>query len=284
MATASSKESGRPRPDQKTEPSGRGRPLSFGLIASITLLLLSSSLQYAAEPNAAKSNRDGASAMVAVEGGTLPGKPGPVAAFSISKNEVTWGEWKAVAAWASMKGYDIGRAGAGRADDQPVFSITWHDAVKWCNAKSEKDGRAPVYTVNGATYKSGEAVPEANKGANGYRLPSEAEWEWAARGAKSGKNEAYSGSNTIGDVAWYDDNSSGEVKAVGTKAANAIGLYDMSGNVWEWCWDSAGTGRSVRGGSCASSAESCMVSARLAVSPDERLNVIGFRIVSSPGK
>lgn len=254
------------------------------IFSIIAILFFSSAFQYAAEPNATKSGPGGTSDMVAVEAGALSGKSGPVAAFSISKHEVTWGEWKTVAAWASKNGYDIGRAGEGTAEDRPVRSITWHEAVKWCNAKSEKEGRAPVYTVDGATFKSGESVPEVDKSTNGYRLLNDTEWEWAARGGKNGKGETYSGSNTIGDVAWYDGNSSCEVKAVGTKAANAIGLYDMSGNVWEWCWDVVGKGRSVRGGSCSSSADFCTVSSRLSIIPNQHLNIVGFRIASSSGK
>lgn len=250
----------------------------------ITLLLLTSSLEYAAESNATKSSDEGSVAMVAIEGGVLPGKLLPVDAFRISKHEVTSRQWNDVAAWASKNGYDIRELGSGSADNMPACSITWHEAVKWCNAKSEKEGFMPVYTFGGAVYKSDELVPEVSKNSIGYRLPSEDEWEWAALGGKNGKGGVFSGSNTIGDVSWYSENSSGEVKAVGTKAANEIGLHDMSGNVWEWCWDICEKGRSIRGGSSASNKEFCLVSSRLGINPTERLSIVGFRVASGPGK
>jgi sulfatase modifying factor 1 len=157
--------------------------------------------------------------------------------------------------------------------------------VKWSNAKSEMAGLTPVYTVNGTTYKTGEVASTVDATANGYRLPSEKEWEWAARGGGSGVSHSYvySGSNTVSEVAWTrDNNAPSGTKAVGTKLANELGIYDMSGNVWEWCEDVVNTSsRPGRGGGWYSGSSRAAVAYRDFDDPSIRYNDFGFRLARS---
>jgi len=248
--------------------------------------------------NSVKFDRTKFSMFASVLGGTLPGDSelsGQVVSnFQIGKTEVTWGEWKIVREWAVANGYDdLAKVGSGTGDRYPVTDVSWYDVVKWCNAKSEKEGRTPVYLVNGATYRSGEfgwngsGVVSQNAG-NGYRLPTELEWEWAARGGRQTHGYKYSGSNDQNAVGWYYGNSGDRTHEVGTKAANEQGLYDMSGNVWEWCWDLYSSGyafRRFRGGSWNSHADNAPVSYRGYDSgPDYRDSYLGFRLACSSGQ
>ena len=184
------------------------------------------------------------SSIVSVAGGTLPSgsqlSGQTVAAFQIGVCEVTYSEWQSVCANAAASGYTDLDAGAG-VGNYPVTNVSWYAAVKWCNAKSEQEGLTPVYTVNGTTttYKTGNTTTlTVNATASGYRLPTEKEWEWAARGGVNSKNYTYSGSDKIDEVAWYATNNSPEgTKPVGHLMANELGIYDMSGNAWELCGD-----------------------------------------------
>jgi len=202
--------------------------------------------------------------MVRIDGGILSSSSqlagAAVAAFQIGKTEVMWGEWQAVRTWSVSNGYDLAGVGQGSGPGHPVREVTWYEALKWCNAKSEMEGYTPVYSTAGALYRTGSLEPTINPSADGYRLPTEAEWEWAARGGVRSNGYIYSGSNDLDAVAWYRTNSLGASVPLtragrGTwparsKVANELGLYDMNGNTWEWCWDGGGAGgRRIRGGS-----------------------------------
>jgi formylglycine-generating enzyme required for sulfatase activity/TolB-like protein len=203
-----------------------------------------------------------------------------VKSFSIGKYEVTQKEWFEIMGTnpSNFKG-----------DNLPVESVSWLEAVEYCNRRSVKEGLTPAYRGSGDNIT-------CDWNANGYRLPTEAEWEYAARGGnRDPMAYEYSGSNSVDTVAWYDGNSGKRTHEVGTKAPNSLGLYDMSGNVWEWCWDrygsyssgsqtdprgaSSGSNRVDRGGSWLNSAQYVRSAGRSHSTPSIRGDGLGFRVL-----
>ena len=233
----------------------------------------------------------------------------------VCDHEVTRGEFK------ELMGTDPSTASAYDKDgnkltgddvlNNPVNYVNWYAAIAYCNKLSLKENLTPCYSVSGITdwenlaYSS---IPTSSnstwdaltydKEADGYRLPTEAEWEWLARG---GENYTYAGSNTVDDVAWYGTNTNKTgTRDVKTKKANGYGLYDMSGNVIEWCYDwydgytvksstadtgaSSGFGRVRRGGHWDDDDKNCQVSSRYYYPQHGRLDDYGFRVVRSSSK
>jgi len=282
----------------------------------------------------------------------IAGRKVKLSPYALGKTEVTYELWHEVLTWAESKGYTFANRGIEGSEgiegaapteagkNEPVTTISWRDCIVWCNAYTEKEkgieycvyrkSKDDTAVLKDSTAKEGKVFicdnAYADMDKKGFRLPTEAEWEYAARwqgknrtnavqygdvwltklDSVSGAKDKWNAAETE-TFAWYNDNSGGKTHPVGSKAANTLGLYDMSGNVLEWCFDrydpepasndnaymsedivtdpqgaASGPGRIVRGGRWDDSAKTCTVGLRNYGEPKNRGKALGFRLAWRP--
>jgi formylglycine-generating enzyme required for sulfatase activity len=260
--------------------------------------------------------------MVLVEGGTFtmgsnrewekPSHEVTLSSFYISRYEITFEEYdefcrETARELPSDEGWGRGR--------RPVINVRWSDAIEYCNWRSQREGLKPCYRATSVGHSGSggrlEFIPAGGAqesraavlcdfDANGYRLPTETEWEYAARGGTKSKGYNYSGSNSADLVGWHASNSENQTHEVGQKKPNELGLYDMSGNAWEWCWDwfgkytqesqtnpkgpAKGRGKVRRGGNWSTSSGALRVANRSGVDLGVQPRFIGFRLTRTAGR
>jgi formylglycine-generating enzyme len=244
----------------------------------------------------------------------LPFHSNYLSAFSMDVKLVTQALWDQVYQWALAHGYDFENPGSGKDASHPVVEVSWYDAVKWCNARSEKEGLEPAYWTDANltnVFRSGRVDLDSAsvKWNAGYRLPTEAEWEKAARGGAAGHSYPWRDSdqfsharaNVVQNPA-FDSGPYPHTSPAGYFPPNGYGLCDMAGNVWEWCWDwydaiwyaraaasandtrgpEAGYYRILRGGSWNDDATFARCAKRGLDDPSSSFSFYGFRCVKGP--
>lgn len=284
------------------------RKLLIFLLVSLMIVASACSQEKSNKPD----NTEISDKLVLVKGGAfvntksnLYKKDVTIPDFYIGKYEISQKEWTEVMG-SNPSGF--------KADNSPVETISWYDSIEYCNKRSVKEGLEPYYNIdkekkdpnNLSDIDNIKWTVTTNPKANGYRLPTEAEWEYAASGGQQSKSYTYSGSDNVEDVAWYWINSGdkklsgswnwnviegnkNKTKAIAEKKANELGIYDMSGNVREWCWDwytdvldsNTGAVRVWRGGGWLGDAQGCQINYRGNFEASGKGNDQGFRVCRS---
>ncbi len=228
--------------------------------------------------------------------------------FMISKFDTTYSNWVKVYDWAIANGYSFTNEGSmgynakGLKGSNPVVFVNWYDAVKWCNALSEMEKKTPVYYIDAKlskVYRTGDTdvnIKNVKWDADGYMLPTEAQWEYACKASST--NEYFWGSNPAdsADFTWFKENSMNSTHETGTKNPNGWGLYDIIGNVWEWCFDAygdykaqdevqpagpaSGSVRIIRGGCFNSTTDDFRTAVRVPEDPTYSSRDTGFRVAA----